>query len=397
MDGSWARRCPDLGRPWGISRASVSPEQEGVTPSPPRPQTYPQALRHTDRSCKHQYPALPQLHSSLLPWGRKFGNQKWAKLPGKSFRSGQPSVRPPRRLPMGFLGSLFGGTGTATQPSPRGQVGLGTGTIPIPIPIIPIPIPMIPIPARSSPSRRAPWSCPEPWHSSQIGDKATSWWHPQLRGSARGPALSSAAVFWGKTPTGRRRCGRRRVPGPTRGIPVQKLSKNTKKKLCPPSPSRRFWLPPQTPRRRSFVGQHLQRGDNFQITLRRCRQALQMGPRAPLVAPRGAQVPCDQVTNSSCHGKVLTYARPTFLPLNELLSANERAPLRNGAGQAKFGAPTPWGAVHTECLRDFGEKHHFLHGYSQAGSSSVPAGSQVGAGSAAPHGAPQPLGAPPAP
>lgn len=187
------------------------------------------------------------------------------------------------------------------------------------------------------------------------------------------------------------------MPGPTRGIPVQKLSKNTKKKLCPPSPSRRFWLPPQTPRRRSFPGQHLQRGDYFQITLRRCRQALQMGPWAPLVAPQGAQVPCDQVTNSSCHGKVLTYARPTFLPLNELLSANERAPLRNGAGQAKFGAPTPWGAVHTECLRDFGEKHHFLHGYSQAGSSSVPAGSQVGAGSAAPHGAPQPLGAPPAP
>lgn len=246
---------------------------------------------------------------------------------------------------MGFLGSLFGGTGTATQPSPRGQVGLGTGTIPIPIPIIPIPIPVIPIPARSSPSRRAPWSCPEPRHSSQTGDKATSCWYPQLRGSARGPARSSAAVFWGKKPTGRRRCGRRRMPGSTRGIPVQKPSKNTKKKLCPPSPSRRFWLPPQTPRRRSFPGQHLQRGDYFQITLRRCRQALQMGPRAPRVAPGGAQVPCDQVTNSSCHGKVLTYARPTFLPLNELLSANERAPLRNGAGQAKFGAPTPWGAV----------------------------------------------------
>lgn len=137
-----------------------------------------------------------------------------------------------------------------------------------------------------------------------------------LQGDPLGPVL----LFWGKN-TRREKALREEEEDPwahTEDPSAEAQQERKKKSLAPPLPKQEVSAAvPNSPQeklsRAALAAQGL-----FPAHTAEVPAGVTNGPRAPLVAPRGAQVPCDQVTNSSCHGKVLTYARPTFLPLNEL-------------------------------------------------------------------------------
>lgn len=104
VDGSWARRCPDLGRPWGISCASVSPEQEGVTPSSSSPNLSSSIEAH--RSLL-QTPVASAATASQLPSavGEKIWKPEVSQTPRDVFSEQAALCAPTTEPSHGFLGS----------------------------------------------------------------------------------------------------------------------------------------------------------------------------------------------------------------------------------------------------------------------------------------------------
>lgn len=157
MDGSWARRCPDLGRPWGISRASVSPEQEGVTPSSSSPN--PSSGVEAHRSLL-QTPVPSPATASQLPSaeGEKIWKPEVSQTPREVFSERAALCAPTTAPSHGLFGVPFWGHrhSHAAQPSRAGGAGDGHDSHPHPNYSHPHPNYSYPHPSDSHPSQVQP-------------------------------------------------------------------------------------------------------------------------------------------------------------------------------------------------------------------------------------------------
>lgn len=172
-------------------------------------------------------------------------------------------------------------------------------------------------------------------------------------GSVVGADRSDVAVSGAKhAQVGRRNWWRCSGTSPSCEMSRASLSQHLHQKFWSLSCSRRFWLPSLIPcRKSSFEGRICSVGILGEAQCRRYKW-----PPGSSPAPRGAEVPSQPVTNSSCHLNALTSAGPAPLPPNELPHPGNGPALRDhseGRAGGRFGSwchrgLCPWHAAHAK-------------------------------------------------